>query len=397
MLPPVLFALLFAGGCQTISYYSHAALGQWRVLTGREPVADVLAQLEHRRGDDPDAELLYRRLAFSQEVLGFAEHELGLEAGDRYRTYVHLDRPAVLWNLFAARPLSLEPHQWCYPVVGCAPYRGYFDFSYAMRSAEVLEQQGYEIYVGPVAAYSTLGWFADPLLSSFVTWPEPDLAALLFHELAHGRVWAAGDVAFNESFATFVGRQGLSVWLRDHGGDTVERNRRAALQARRRLMDLLERTRDALRGIYRSRASVPVKLAAKAQVLDGVKACYAGHRDVLGGGRFDALMIGLNNALLVSVATYEDLVPAFAALYESVDGDWDAFYAEVAAIAALDPKARRAALRVSGYQYVAERSDDHGPDQIECEALSGHLFDSEFAGGVHDDVRRGGHRQHEGA
>lgn len=397
MLLTVALLALLMSGCQTINYYSHAALGQLRVLTGREPVDEVLARLEARRKQDPEAELLYRRLKFSQEVLDFAELELDLTVGDRYRTYVHLERPAVVWNLFAAPPLSLEPHRWCYPVVGCAPYRGFFDLTFARRRAARLEEQALETYVGPVAAYSTLGWFSDPLLSSFVTWPEPDLAALLFHELAHGRVWAQGDVAFNESFATFVGRQGLTVWLRQHGGEELAHDRRDAMRARRRLLVLLDHTRQTLRGIYRSRASDAVKLEHKAAVLAEVTGCYQANRDRLGDGRFDALMSGLNNARLVSVATYEDLVPAFAGLFEAVDGDWSAFYGEVSKVAALSTRDRRAALRESAQQYVAETGDHYRTEEIECQPLASHLLDGELAGGVHDDIRGGGDRQHEGA
>ena len=397
ILLPAMLAMMLLSGCQTINYYSHAALGQWRVMTGRQPVSRVLADLDRRRDEDPQAALLHQRLAFSQEVIDFAEAQLDLAAGDRYRTYVDLGRPAVVWNVFAAPPLSLESYTWCYPVVGCAPYRGYFDRDFAERGARALAEQGYETYVGPVAAYSTLGWFADPLLSSFITWPEPDLAALLFHELAHAKVWARGDVAFNEAFATFVGRQGLSVWLREYGSEGVEQQRRRALRERRRLLNLLDRTRGALRRVYRSRFSAEVKLGLKAEVLAAASQCYLDNLDLLGGGRFDGLVMGLNNARLVSVATYEDMVPAFEALFQSVDGDWVAFYERVRIIAELDYGERRAALVGSGYQQVAERGDDDGPDEIECEPLSRHFFDAEFAGGVHDDVRRRRHRQHEGA
>lgn len=410
-LVPAVVAVLLTAGCQTINYYSHAALGQLRVLAGREPVPEVLARLDERRADDPGAELLYRQLAFTQEVLEFAESELALTAGDRYRTYVDLDRPAVVWNLFAAEELSLTPHRWCYPVVGCAPYRGYFSKDYAERSARRLAEQGYETYLGPVAAYSTLGWFADPLLSSFVTWPEPDLAALLFHELAHGQAWAPGDVAFNESFATFVGRQGLSVWLHEHGSDSALLERLAAQSARRRLFDLLDRTREALRRVYRSGYDDDVKRLLKAQVFAAVNQCYVDHRERLGGGRFDGLMSGLNNARLVSVATYEDMVPGFAELFAAVNGSWPEFYERVRMLAELDAGARRAALTPSPYQQVArlegdapsrqqevaKRRDDGGADEIDCEALSHHLFDTEFAGRVDDHVRGGRHRQHEGA
>lgn len=398
----VLALVLLGTGCQSLNYYSHAALGQLRVLTGREPVERVLARLEAERADDPQADLLYQRLKFSQEVLEFAERELALDPGDRYRTYVDLHRPAVVWNVFAVPELSLTPYRWCYPVVGCAPYRGYFDREYAERDARRLEQQGYETFVGGVAAYSTLGWFADPLLSSFVTWPEPDLAALLFHELAHGQAWVPGDVAFNESFATFVGRQGLSAWLSAHGQVQVELDRLRALSERRRLLDLLGQTRKALRQVYTSRFSDDVKRRLKADVLAAASQCYVDHRERLGGGRFDPLMAGLNNARLVSVATYEDLVPGFARLFESVDGSWHAFFERVRALTELGPGERRAALLegvepASRYQQVAHDREHGRADEIHCEALSRHLFDGEFAGRIDDHVGGRGDGQHEGA
>jgi len=369
-----------AAGCQTVAYYSHAALGQWRVLTGREPVAEVLEQLEPRRDEDPAAALLHRRLTYSQAVVDFAARELALDPDGRYRTYVHLDRPAAVWNLFAAPPLSLEPHRWCYPIVGCAPYRGYFDLEFAERRAAALRRRGLETYLGAVPAYSTLGWFDDPLLSTFITWSEADLAALLFHELAHGVVWADGDVGFNESFATFVGREGLAAWLDSRDRLDELDARREAAAGRRRLLALLQRTRQALQRVYASPLPRRDKLAAKQRILDAVAGCYADHRERFGDGRYDLLMNGLDNARLVSVATYEDLVPAFADLFEAVDSDWKAFYARVRALAAEDAERRRELLGVSADQQVAHGRDDHSADEVECQALAGHLLDAEAAG-----------------
>lgn len=381
----VLGLVLLGTGCQTLNYYSHAALGQLRVLTGRQPVDRVLTRLDAQRASDPRAELIYQRLVFSQQVLDFAEHELALAPGDRYRTYVDLNRNAVVWNVFAAPELSLTPYRWCYPVVGCAPYRGYFDKDYAERDARRLERQGYETFVGGVAAYSTLGWFSDPLMSSFVTWPEPDLASLLFHELAHGQAWVPGDVAFNESFATFVGRQGLTVWLNARGEVDVELEWLAALSERRRLLDLLAQTRRALRQVYSSRFDDEVKRRLKADVLAATMQCYVDQRDRLGDGRFDGLMAGLNNARLVSVSTYEDMVPGFARLFEAVGGSWSAFFERVRALTELSAGERRAALLeglepAAGQQLVAQHGESGRVGDIQCESLSGRLFDADFAG-----------------
>lgn len=379
-------------GCQALSYYSQAVAGQWRVLAARQPVDEVLAGLTDRRSAEPAADLLYRRLRYSQQVLDFAQQTLALDVGKRYRSYVDLGRPAVVWNLFAAPPLSLEPHRWCYPVVGCAPYRGYFDADMARRDADTLAAQGLETYLGPVPAYSTLGWFADPLLSSFITWPEPDLAELLFHELAHGRVWARGDVAFNESFATFVGRRGLSAWLEHQGQTQTLAARAPALAARDGVLALLDRTRSALQAVYSGPRDDAGKRAAKARILGAAQACYEAARSGLGAGRYDALVRGLDNAKLVSVATYEDLVPGFAALFEAAHGDWTSFYGRVQALASADPATRRARLTVSVDQQVAADGDDQRADEVECDALPRHVLDAEPAGGVHDDVGRGSDR-----
>jgi predicted aminopeptidase len=390
-------ALVLSSGCQTVAYYSQAVAGQWRVLTQREPVDRMLARLDATAQSDPQAALLQQRLRYSQSVLDFAETELALQVDRRYRTYVDLDRPAVLWNLFAAPPLSLEAHQWCYPIVGCAPYRGYFNVDMARRQAAALRESGFETYLSPVPAYSTLGWFADPLMSSFITWPEPDLAELLFHELAHGEVWVAGDVAFNESFATFVGRQGLALWLRARGERHVIDQRELAAVVHRRLLRWLVAAREALQRVYASDLPEHGKLARKAEIFDAVRGCYQSHRQQLGGGRYDDLIAGLNNARLLAVATYEDLVPGFAVLFDASGGHWPEFYRRVRELGGLDEAARRAALTASGEHQVAQGRDDDSAHEIQCDALAGHLSDGESAGGIHDDVGRGGHRQHESA
>ncbi len=388
----LLLALVMAAGCESLGYYSHLALGQLGVLRAREPVPEVMAELAAQRGPDSRPSLLYRRLDYSQRVLGFAEQALGLPVNDRYRTYVDLQRPAVVWNSFAAPMLSLEPFRWCYPFVGCAPYRGYFDQERALREAAELREEGYETFVGAVPAYSTLGWFADPLLSSFISWPEPDLAELLFHELAHGAVWVTGDVDFNESFATFVGRQGLASWLEARDQREVLHRQLELWRIRRRVLTLLDDTRAVLESIYRSDRPDWEKRVRKRLTFRAAQACYARERDELAYGRFDFLMAGLNNARLVSIATYEHLVPAFERVFAAAGGDWPAFFARVEALAQLpaDDRARR--LAASAEQQVAEGGDDGDADEIECEALFRHLLDGEPAGGIDDDVGGRGHR-----
>ena len=401
--------LLTLAGCQGLAYYGQVAGGQMRLMHERQPVDELLADLRARVATElapagGDRALLLQRLAFSQALLDFAEETLTLPVGRRYRTYVALDRPYVVWNLFAAPELSLDPNLWCYPLVGCAPYRGYFDQARAELEAGRLRDAGLETYLGGVAAYSTLGWFADPLLSSFLRWPEPQLAQLLIHELAHGVVWVKGDVAFNESFATFVGRAGVETWYGAQGPDPAADVYAADLASWLRLQSLLERLRQALAPVYRSALPEVEKMALKANLLAAARSCYRSQLSVLGAGRHDGLMAVLNNAVLVSLGTYQDRVPAFEAMFERAHGDWPAFLGAVRALAALPQEARAEALARealahsrSADQQVADRGDDAGANQVECEALARHGFDGEPTGTVDDDVGGGGHGEHEGA
>jgi predicted aminopeptidase len=406
--------LLMMAGCQSLGYYAHLTRGQLQLLGDRVPVERKLRELADAP-DDASARLA-GQLTRSQALLEFAASELALPVGRRYRSYVELGRPYVVWNVVAAPEFSLTPHRWCYPVAGCAPYRGYFNAAAAARAAERLAAGGMDVYTGGVAAYSTLGWFADPLLSSFIGWPEPELAELLFHELAHGAVWVTGDVAFNESYATFVGLYGAAHWravgahpgsgdaapgvqgaARTAAPDPDALARESSRAAWRRLLALLNLVRERLEAVYGSGSPPAVQRAAKAAVLDAARACHAQHREALGGGRYDALLAGLNNATLASIATYEDLVPAFASLFDGVGGDWPAFHDAVRELAARPAAERATRLARLRDEQVAAEGDDHAADQVQCEALARHVAYAESAGAEHDHVGRGGDREHEGA
>jgi predicted aminopeptidase len=375
---PIL-ALLFLGlllpvaGCQSLGYYAHVTRGQLQLLSARQPVDRVLRDLADTPGEP--AARLAGQIERSQTVLDFAEGTLGLPVGRRYRTYVDLGRPYVVWNVFAAPEFSLEPHRWCYPVAGCAPYRGYFSAAAAARESARLAAGGMDVHIGGVAAYSTLGWFADPLLSSFIGWPEPDLAELLIHELAHGKLWVPGDVPFNESYATFVGKHG-AAGMRGAAGmkgaaawrsETDDSSRDP--DAWRRLVGLLAQTRAQLAIVYQGADDPATRRARKATVIAATQACYAAHRGRLGGGRYDGLVAGLNNALLASISAYEDLVPAFARLFETAAGDWKTFHAAVGEVAAL-PRAERQALlaRLRDEQIAADADHEHA-DEVQCETF----------------------------
>lgn len=344
-----LVALVPVTGCATLSWYGEAAVGQMRILVARRPVAEVLA-------DPATAPETAANLARVDAILEFAEHELRLPVGDRYRTYVDLGRDAVVWNVFAAPEFSLTPHQWCYPVVGCAVYRGFFDREGARREAASLAARGFDVHVGRVAAYSTLGWFDDPLLSTFIGYSDERLAELLFHELAHGELFVPGDSAFSEAFATFVGREATSAWLSATGRDPELYL--AAKQAARRRADFFRAWRARLRTLYTEELPADQRRLLKGALFDAMRSCYAERRRTLGTGFGGALPAAFNNAHLAASGTYEDRTPAFAALFARAGRDWEAFYRAAREIADRDPDARDQALR----NLAREHATAHRPE-----------------------------------
>lgn len=383
--------LVVIGGCEAVGYYSQAIFGQVGVLNKRQPVSAIVAELEQIEDPDPQSVGLLAGLKASQKILTFAEAELGMHAGKRYRTYVELGKPHVVWNVFAAPELDLHARSWCYPVVGCAPYRGYFNEARAAQYANKLAGQGYDVYLSGVAAYSTLGWFDDPLLSSFIGWPEANLAELLIHELAHGQVWVRGDVEFNEAFATFVGRRGAVQWIEQRQGSAgvvayVKRRREW-----RSMINLLLDVRSALQAVYETNLEDSIKRSEKQAVLERATACYERNRDLLGGRRFDAVMAEVNNAYLVSLATYQNNIGAFARVFAQQGSNWLEFYAAVAELGQLQADVRSERLEELGKEQVAHAGDDQRADQIQCESLLGHGFDGKASSAEHDDVWRGSH------
>ncbi len=347
-------------GCSTLQFYQQAALGQWQLMQARKPIAAILA-------DGQREQRLLTQLELTQDILAFAEANLGLDRAGRYQSYVDLQRPYVVWNVFASQPLDLAGHSWCYPFIGCAPYRGYFKHSVALKQAQRLRQQGYETYVGGVPAYSTLGWFEDPVLNTFVHWPSPELASLLIHELSHSRVWLDSDVAFNESFASFVGRQGAREWMRSQNGEATWHLWQTTREDWQRFRAFLMRAKSTLNEIYTQDGSEAERLHRKSITLDEIKQCYQVHKAVLGQGRWDKLINqDLNNAFLVSLATYEDWLPAFAQLFKQHNNDWAGFFQAVEDITALAPAARQALMQRLSQQQETTQADHDYPEQIQC-------------------------------
>lgn len=333
-----------SAGCSTLGYYAQAAHGHLAMLAAARPIDDWLA--------DPAAPApLKQRLERARAIRAFASSELGLPDNRSYTAYADLKRPAVVWNVFAAPELSLRLKTWCYPLIGCASYRGYFDRDAALAAGAALRAQGYDVNVAPVPAYSTLGYLewlgGDPLLNTFIGYPDGELARLIFHELAHQVVYVRDDTVFNESFATAVERVGVRRWLHTHGDDAA-RAQYERFEARRAdFVGLLLAYRQRLDQAY-AHGTDDEKRARKRALFDELKREYATIRQTRWGGwagydHFFAQELG--NAHLAAIAAYNDLVPAFEALLDRQGGDLRRFYAEVRRLAALAKGERDAALR----------------------------------------------------
>lgn len=341
MLKPVVklvtaFLTLAMGGCATFGYYGQSISGHFGVMAQARPIDEVLDN-----GASPPQ--LKGKLQHVLAVRDFATAELGLRDNRSYRTYADIRRPYVVWNVFAAREFSLEPKTWCFLVVGCVSYRGYYDERRAEAFAAELQSQGYDAFVGGVPAYSTLGWFDDPVLNTMLEWDDNQLARLIFHELAHQQLFVRNDTEFNESFATAVENIGMLRWLK-HGGDGAavatylrQLDRRSAMQ------DLIARTRDRLAALYKTPAADSEKRRRKAEIFTDMRREYHVLRESWGGfagydGWFD---LPLNNARFVAVSAYHTYVPAFLYLYQQSGGDMPAFYREVTRLASLTVSKRK--------------------------------------------------------
>jgi predicted aminopeptidase len=325
-------------GCGT-AYVAQAAKGQLQILTERRPIAKVIA--------DPDTDpALRRRLATVREAREFASSELGLPNNKSYTSYADLGREFVVWSVVATTEFSVDPLEWCFPVVGCVEYRGYFREASAEKFAARLRDDGYDTIIGGVPAYSTLGKFNDPILNTMMGYGDDELASILFHELSHQLVYIPDDSSFNEAFAVAVEREGLARWLRKHGreadlGKYVTRRERQAAS-----IGIVRKYRDELAALYREPLP-PAEMRARkadafARLRDEVRDLDARHGLK---SRFAEELAGPpNNARLASFATYFDCVPGFERLLAAHDHDLGRFYEAVRALAKLPREERRSRL-----------------------------------------------------
>ncbi|WP_287878382.1 aminopeptidase [Acidovorax sp.] len=361
-----LFSLLLLAlpGCanqgSTLGYYWQSVRGHLQIMQAAEPIDRWVARTD-------TAPALRERLQLAQRARAFAVTELALPDNASYRRYADLKRPYAVWNVVAAPPFALTLHRWCFPVAGCIGYRGYFTEADAQAEAAQLAQQGLEVEVYGVPAYSTLGYMnwagGDPLLSTFVAWPEGEFVRLLFHELAHQVVYVPDDTLFNESFATSVERLGSAQWLATQASPQARaafaesNGRRSAFRA------LTRATRARLAAIYEQKEALVLDekalVAMKTEAMQDFRTGYAALRTgwlAAPHGRpaalntaqlagYDRWVAQANNASFAAQAAYDELVPAFEALFEREGRQWPRFYDAVRQLAQQPPAQRHQSLR----------------------------------------------------
>ena len=345
----VLMLTVGLSGCANISYYMQAINGQLEILRRTQPISEITA--------DPHVDQkLKGSLAKVVRLREFASRELRLPENDSYLGYADIERPYVVWNVFATPALSIESMQSCFLGAGCVSYRGFFALTEAESHAQTLRDEGADVYVGGVPAYSTLGWFNDPVLSTFVRYSEIELARLIFHELAHQVVYVSDDTSFNESFATAVELEGVTRWLDRHGTPEQRAAFEAAQERRAIFIDVVSQKRNALGMLFSSDLSDAEKRLAKARIFAELRAeLMQLTTSTTGKSALDQwLAQDINNAHLASFSSYTQWVPAFRALIRQQQGDMARFYAVVKEMSSL-PAVERKAMLERSLKNVAQR------------------------------------------
>lgn len=334
----LLLALLLSG-CATLGYYGQSIGGQWEVWDKTQSIDSLLTA----PGTD---ETLRKKLQAVLDIRDFASGELALPENDSYRSYADLQRPFVVWNVFAAQPFAMTLKRWCFPFAGCVGYRGYFSQADAQSFADKLAAEGMDIYVGGVAAYSTLGWFDDPVLNTVMQRSSARIAGLMFHELAHQQLYVPGDTAFNEGFATAVQLEGVRRWLVKNGDEKQRQNYAQSRQRQDDFVTLVTAARDRLQLLYAGALNTAEMQVRKTAIQTRLRQQYLQLKKQWGGyDGYDAWFAqDLNNAQLAAVTTYRDHVPVFQRLLTELGGDMAAFYRVCARLGKMPQAERQLAL-----------------------------------------------------
>jgi predicted aminopeptidase len=336
----LILLLLAVAGCQSIGYYKQAVAGQMQMLSNRKPLKEMLA-------DDKTTPALKEKFRLILALRDFAADKLSLSPGKRYLSYVDLHRSNAVWNVYAAPEFSLKPKSWWYPVVGSVTYRGYFSEPAARAYAKKMRSKGFDVYVGGVDAYSTLGWFNDPVLNTFIGDSERRLASLIFHELTHQRLFISGDTSFNEALASAVAEEGLERWLAQKNDFAAMKKYKTEFERKTQFAGLIQQTRAKLGALYETADSNPAGLREqKEAILKQLRVDYLKLKQEWNGySGYDDWFDGpLNNAQLNTVSTYYDLVPVFRKMIDADGGDLNRFFNEAKKFARMSKETRHRTL-----------------------------------------------------
>jgi len=325
-----------------LGYYGQSIGGQWEVWDKSKPIDEILASSD-------TADPLREKLQMVLDIRDFASSELALPDNDSYRSYADLQRPFVVWNVFATKPFELNLKRWCFPFAGCVGYRGYFAQTDAQAFADQLAAaEGLDVYIGGVAAYSTLGWFDDPLLNTVLQRSPARIAGLIFHELAHQQLYVEGDTAFNEGFATTVQLEGVRRWLEKQGSQQQRQDYAQFQQRQDEFVVLVTDVRDQLQALYAETLDETEMQARKTAIQVELRQQYQQLKKQWGGyAGYDTWFAqDLNNAQLAAVTTYRDHVPVFQRLLAGKQGDMAAFYRACVVLGEMSAVERKLALAV---------------------------------------------------
>lgn len=317
----LLTGLLLMTGCSQLSYYAHCTQGHLALLSSRTPISKLLS-------DPSTSEKLAKQLRDLSRIRDFASSELKLPDNGSYRSYSDLQRPYATWNVVATKEFDLQPLRWCFPVAGCLPYQGFFERQRAESFAAELNKQGHDTYLYGVSAYSTLGWFDDPVLNTFLSRSAVDRAGIIFHELAHQQLFLQNDPDFSEGFATAVEQLGIEQWLAQNGSSKATTAYQERIQRDEDFTQLLGNLRQQLSNLYRQPLCPDCKRQSKAKILASFIIEYDRWKNERGddGGYDNWVSDQLNNAKLASVNTYHQTVASFRALFAQQGNDFARFY-----------------------------------------------------------------------
>ncbi len=350
----LLITICVLSACSDLGYYWHSTKGHLALMNKRVDIDDMLESTDLDNN-------LRQRLLLVKKIRAFSVDELALPDSGSYHNYVQLDRDYLLQNLFAAHEFSTQLHRWCFPVVGCLSYRGYYDEELLREYANQLRAENFDVHIGYVPAYSTLGWFDDPVLSSFINWPDYRLAGLLFHELTHQRIYIDDDTQFNESLAVAVGQAGTELWLKATGRDAQLEEFRRWIEYRREVILLIEHTREELRQLYNLEPDDAIKRDNKQAIFAASREAYSAISEKLNyRDGFEGWFAGeLNNAKIGSVSAYNIHVPAFLAIIRVLDFDFAGFFDSVEKIGEMGRAERERCL--TAWVDGTEPDDRPGP------------------------------------